>query len=92
MNTNYPSVNHNKSLPQNETLVTTKELATVLNVDVKTVNNTVNRIKTLLGSTFQKSEGGRPSKAFNEEQATLIKQEIQKHHNLANRQIGKAKP
>lgn len=73
-----------------EKAVTTKELAEVLGVDVKTVNNTIER---LLGSTFQKSEiktvakGGRPTKVFTEEQATLIKQEIQKHHNLASRQI-----
>ena len=67
--------------------VTTKELAEVLGVDVKTVNNTAERISGLLGSTSQKSYGGRPTKCFTEEQATLIKQEIQKHHNLASRQI-----
>lgn len=67
--------------------VTTKELAEVLCVDVKTVNNTVERLGGLLGTTFQKSYGGRPTKVFNEEQATLIKQEIQKHHNLSSRKI-----
>ena len=67
--------------------VTTKELAEVVGVDVKTVNNTAERISGLLGSTSQKSYGGRPTKCFTEEQATLIKQEIQKHHNLASRQI-----
>lgn len=73
-----------------EKVMTTKELAETLGVDVKTVNNSVER---LLGNTFQKSEiktisnGGRPTKIFTEEQATLIKQEIQKHHNLTNRQI-----
>lgn len=73
-----------------EKVMTTKELADTLGVDVKTVNNTVER---LLGNTFQKSEiktrsnGGRPTKIFTEEQATLIKQEISKHHNLASRQI-----
>lgn len=36
-----------------ETVLTTKELADTLGVDVKTVNNTVER---LLGNTFQKSE------------------------------------
>ena len=70
--------------------MTTKQLAEVLGVDVRTVNNAVER---LLGSTFQKSEikvvskGGRPTKVFTEKQATIIKQEIQKHHNLASRQI-----
>lgn len=70
-----------------EKVMTTKELAEVLNVDVKTVNNTVERLGVLLGSTSQKSNGGRPSKVFTEKQATLIKQEIQKHHNLASRQV-----
>ena len=70
-----------------EKTMTTKELAEVLNVDVKTVNNTVERLGGLLGSTFTKSNGGRPSKIFTEKQATIIKQEIQKHHNLASRQI-----
>ena len=72
---------------KSEKTVTTKELAEVLGVDVKTVNNTAERISGLLGSTSQKSYGGRPTKCFTEEQATLIKQEIQKHHNLASRQI-----
>lgn len=74
-----------------ETLVTTKQLADVLGVDVRTINGTVER---LLESTCQKfgvvnsiSNGGRPTKVFTQEQATIIKQEIQKHHNLANRQI-----
>lgn len=75
-----------------EKTMTTKELAEVLGVDVKTVNNTVER---LLGSTSQKSfgevrtvsNGGRPTKVFTEEQATAIKLEIQKHHNLQSRQI-----
>lgn len=70
-----------------EKTVTTKELAERLDVDIKTVNNTVERIGDLLGSTSQKSFGGRPTKVFNEKQATLIMQEIQKHHNLASRQI-----
>lgn len=76
---------------KSEKTMTTKELAEVLGVDVRTVNGAVER---LLESTFQKfgaiktlSNGGRPTKIFNETQATLIKREIQKHHNLANRQI-----
>lgn len=75
-----------------ERTMTTKELAEALGVDVSTVNKTVDR---LLGSTSQKdfweiktvSNGGRPSKVFTEEQATAIKLEIQKHHNLHSRQI-----
>lgn len=80
-----------QSVTAKEQFVTTKELAEVLGVDVRTINATVER---LLECTFQKlgqiktvSFGGRPTKVFTEEQATLIKQEIQKHHNLATRQI-----
>lgn len=73
-----------------EPRVTTKVLAETLGVDVRTVNETVER---LLESTFQKDEikmisnGGRPTKVFTEKQATIIKNEISKHHNLASRQI-----
>ena len=74
-----------------EKTATTKELAEVLGVDVDTVNNTVKQLVTDLKLGFseilRKSTGGRPTKVFTEEQATLIKQEIQKHHNLASRQI-----
>ena len=68
-----------------EPRVTTKELAETLGVDVRTVNETVER---LLEGTFQKSEikmvsnGGRPTKVFTEKQATIIKNEISKHYNL----------
>lgn len=68
-----------------EKTVTTKELAEVLGIDVDTVNNTVKQLVTDLKPGFseilRKSTGGRPTKVFTEEQATLIKQEIQKHHN-----------
>lgn len=81
----------NTNLRVYEKTMTTKELAETLGVDVRTVNGTVER---LLENTFQKfgaiktvSNGGRPTKVFTEQQATLIKQEIQKHHNLASRQI-----
>jgi phage antirepressor YoqD-like protein/predicted transcriptional regulator len=76
---------------QDKKTVTTKELAQTLGVDVRTVNETVER---LLDSTFQKlgdiktvSTGGRPTKVFTEEQATAIKQEIARHHNLKSREI-----
>ena len=68
-----------------EHTMTTKELANALGVDVDTVNNTVKRLG--FSEILRKSNGGRPTKVFTEEQATVIKQEIQKHHNLANRQI-----
>ena len=68
-----------------EKTVTTKELAEMLGVDVDTVNNTVNRLG--FSDVLRKSTGGRPTRVFNEKQATLIKQAIQRHHNLATRQI-----
>lgn len=70
---------------QKTSYVTTKELAEVLGVDVDTVNNTVKRLT--FSDVHIQSTGGRHTKVFNEEQATIIKQEIQKHHNLASRQI-----
>lgn len=65
--------------------ITTKELAQTLGVDVDTVNIAVKRLG--FSDVLRKSTGGRPSKVFTQEQATLIKQEIAKHHNLSNRQI-----
>jgi chromosome segregation ATPase len=72
-----------------ETLVSTKELATVLGVDRRTVQMAAKRILDLT-KVHSQSTGGRPTKVFNEKQATAIKQEIQKHHNLASRQIDSA--
>lgn len=70
-----------------EKMMSTKELADIFSVDVKTINNTVDRLGGLLGSISCKSFGGRPTKVFTEHQATMIKQEIQKHHNLQSRQV-----
>lgn len=78
------SANSLKSLPQNETLVTTKELATVLNVEVTAIKRAVKKLGAVLHQVKTNNQGGY---LFTEEQATLIKQEIQKHHNLANRHI-----
>lgn len=71
-----------------EKLMTTKELASVLGVSERTIRDTAKN-KGVEG-TFHtlKTKGGTQSvKVYTEEQATLIKQEIQKHHNLATRQI-----
>lgn len=68
-----------------EKLVTTKELATVLGVDVSTVIKTVKRLNETSDVLPKFKQGQTPK--YTEEQATLIKQEIQKHHNLASRQI-----
>lgn len=69
-----------------ERTMTVKEIAEILNVDVKTVTNAADRLG-VLGSTYQNPLGGRPARCFTENEATIIKQEIQKHHNLASRQI-----
>lgn len=74
------------AVPAGQTsFMTTRELADALDVDISTVNKTVNR---LLGSTSQKfgevktiTKGGRPTKIFDAEQATAIKNEIASHHN-----------
>ena len=70
----------------NEKTMTTKELAEILGVDVRTVQITAKRILDLT-KVLSQSTNGRPTQIFNEQQATLIKQEIQKHHNLTTRQI-----
>lgn len=70
---------------QSKEVVTTRELAEILGVDVRTVQLTVQHLG--FAKVLSQSTGGRPTQVFNQEQATLIKQEIQKHHNLASRQI-----
>ena len=84
MDKNLPLFSALQGMPE-EKLMTTKELAEVLGVDVVTVKRAA---KTLFDSTVEKliSTGGRPTQAFTEEQATAIKKEIQSHHNLATRQ------
>ena len=69
---------------QLEQLITTKELAEVLGVTDRTIRNTVEKLGNVLSSVATNSQGGF---LFNEKQATLIKQEIQSHHNLSLRQI-----
>ena len=68
-----------------EKTMTTKELAEVIGVDVSTVTKTVKRLNETSDALPKFRQGQTPK--FNEKQATLIKQEIQKHHNLASRQI-----
>lgn len=71
-----------------EKTITTKELAEILGVARDTINATVNRLE--LDGVLRQADIRRNNQGgylFNEKQATLIKQEIQKHHNLANRQI-----
>ena len=68
--------------------VTTKELAEVLGVSERTIRDTATA-KGLEGTfhTLQTKGGKQSLRVFSEEDATIIKQEIQKHHNLATRQI-----
>lgn len=69
---------------QQEQMMTTKELAEVLGVGESTVKRAVEKVRPVLGEVAKNSQGGY---LFNEEQATAIKLEIQKHHNLQSRQI-----
>jgi phage antirepressor YoqD-like protein len=69
-----------------EEVVTTKQLADILGVDVRTVQMTAKRILDPTKVLSRVINGGK-SMIFDEKQATFIKQEIQKHHNLASRQI-----
>ena len=66
--------------------MTTREIAEMLGVSVDTVSRASSKV--LDPSAIQRRViNGGVSKVFTEEQATLIKQEIQRHHNLVNRRI-----
>ena len=69
-------------------VVTTKQLAEILGVSERTIRETA-KTKGVEGTfhTLKTNGGNQSVKVFNEEQSTIIKQEIAKHHNLANRQI-----
>ena len=73
-------------IPEDNKIVTTKELASVLGVEPRTVQLAVQRLG-LADVLSQVKIRGQLSYVFTEEQATLIKQHIQEHHNLASRQI-----
>lgn len=73
---------------EKKSFMTVKQVAEVLGVSERTIRETA-KSKGVEG-TFHtlKTNGGKQSvKVFTEEQATIIKQEIQKHHNLTTRQI-----
>lgn len=72
-----------------EPRVTTKELAENLGVDVSTIKKTVKRLEEggEVLHHLTKDKYNNDCFLFNEEQATIIKNEISKHHNLASRQI-----
>lgn len=71
-----------------EKVMTTRELSEMFAVTERTIRDTAKSIG-VEGTfhTMQTNGGFQQVKVFNEKQATLIKQEIQKHHNLASRQI-----
>lgn len=71
-----------------ENFMTTKELAEVLGVSERTIRDTATA-KGLEGTfhTLQTKGGKQSLRVFSEEEATIIKMELQKHHNLATRQI-----
>ena len=73
----------------NEKTVTTKELAQALNVSVDTITRTAAKILDLSAVQRRVINGGQ-SMIFDEVQATMLKKEIAKHHNLASRQIDTA--
>lgn len=83
--TNILSANSTKSLAQNvvaEEVVTTKEFAQMLGVDVKTIQRTSARLfdpSTLMSKVIN---GGK-SQAFTKAQATAIKIELQNHSKIA---------
>lgn len=71
--------------------ISVSELSEILNVDKTTVRKTVKRLEEKIGADvlhhLTLDEYGNECWRFDEKQATVIKQEIQKHHNLANRDI-----
>ena len=71
-------------MEETEKTVTTKELAETLGVSNMAIKRVLEKTNNLNGTV--KVGNGKPT-VFTENQATFIKQEIQKHHNLASRQI-----
>lgn len=64
--------------------VSVKALAEILNVSEATIKRAIEKVRSLLGGVETNSQGGY---LLNEEQATIVKNEIAKHHNLQSRQI-----
>ena len=69
-------------------VMTVKQLSEALGVSERTIRDTA-KTKGVEGTfhTLKTNGGNQSVKVFTEEQATLIKQEIQGHHNLKTRQI-----
>lgn len=67
-----------------ESYVSVKALAEILDVSEATIKRAVEKLRSLLGGVETNSQGGY---LLNEKQATIVKNEIAKHHNLQSRQI-----
>ena len=67
-----------------ESYVSVKALAEILDVSEATIKRAVEKVRSLLGGVETNSQGGY---LLNEEQATIVKNEIAKHHNLQSRRI-----
>ena len=67
-----------------ESYVSVKALAEILNVSEATIKRAIKKVRSLLGEVETNSQGGY---LLNEEQSTIVKNEIAKHHNLQSRQI-----
>lgn len=67
-----------------ESYVSVKALAEILDVSEATIKRAVEKVRSLLGGVETNSQGGY---LLNEEQTTIVKNEIAKHHNLQSRQI-----
>ena len=74
----------NEITKKSEILISTRELAQLLGVSNMAIKRVLDKTNNLNDTV--KVENGKTT-YFNEKQATLIKQEIQKHHNLQSRQI-----
>ena len=68
----------NETSLANNDVMTTKELAQALGVDVKTIQRTSTKLFDI-DVVKSVSYGGRPTQVFNEAQATAIKLELQNH-------------
>ena len=75
-----------------ESYVSVKALAEILNVSEATIKRAIEKLRSLLGGIETNSQGGY---LLNEEQATIVKNEIAKHHNIGecakvlNKNIGR---
>lgn len=75
-----------EQVPGQTTFMTTRELADALDVDVRTIQQTVKKLFDPANVLSRVINGGK-SMVFTAEQAAQIKQEVQRHHNLKSRQI-----